>query len=60
MTPTQRAIFQFLLVVFLTLLALIVTAPTRAEVADLQPLVTTPSTTPPVLAHIEEDPHGHP
>lgn len=54
MTRAQAALFRCLLVVFLTVLAMIVTAPTRATVADLQPsLVTTPSTTPPVLAHIE-------
>lgn len=54
MTLAQRAIFRVLLVALATVIALILAAPVSRQ--ELSPLVTTPSTTQPVIAHIEETP----
>lgn len=53
MSEARRALLWFLLVVLLVTVALMVTGDPGTQA---QPLVTTPSTTQPVIAHIEETP----
>lgn len=56
MSPVQRALFRVLVVVLVTVLALIVVAPLSERELDIDPtpVITTPSTTEPVIAHIKE------
>lgn len=50
MSELRRSVCWVLVTVLLTVLALMVTAPTRAQVRELQPaLVTTPSTSTPII-----------
>lgn len=55
MTLTQRALFRVLLVALITVLALIVTAPSDHASAPLVTIATAPDSVP-VIADIEETP----
>lgn len=56
MSDVRRALVWFLVVVLCTVIAVIVTAEPGTPLDRDPSLVTTPSTTEPVIAHIEETP----
>lgn len=58
MSDIRRALCWFLVVALFTTIALMVAGEPGepGEPADTSPLITTPSTTQPVIAHIEETP----